>query len=50
MTCPMNYDGQHYARELAAEQTLENLYAFSDRLARAHNLLVCSGSCDCKQK
>lgn len=31
--CPMDYEGHYYARELAEEQTLENLYAFSDRLA-----------------
>lgn len=31
--CPMDYSGRYYARELAEDQTLENLYAFSDRLA-----------------
>ena len=35
MTCPMGRDGQYYARELAEEQTLENLQKFSDRLQRA---------------
>ena len=32
LACPMNYDGEHFARELAVEQTAENLTAFSDRL------------------
>lgn len=31
--CEKNIDGEHIARELAQEQTLENLHAFSDRLA-----------------
>ena len=32
MACPRNLDGEWVARELAEEQTLENLYAFGDRL------------------
>ena len=32
MCCPRGADGNYYARELAAEQTLENLVAFSDHL------------------
>ena len=32
LACPMNYDGAHFAPELADEQTLENLTTFSDRL------------------
>ena len=35
LTCPMDAEGHYYARELADEQTLENLQAFSDKLARA---------------
>lgn len=31
--CSTNLDGEFVARELAEEQTLENLRAFSDRLA-----------------
>ena len=31
--CPLNYDGEYFSRELAQEQTLENLQAFSDKLA-----------------
>lgn len=32
MACPRDTTGEFYARELAQEQTLENLVAFSDRL------------------
>ena len=32
MACPTDSQGNKYARELAEEQTLENLVAFSDRL------------------
>ena len=35
VACPTNINGQYVAPELAREQTLENLYAFSDRLDRA---------------
>ncbi len=35
MTCPRDGEGNYYARELAQEQTIENLQAFSDKLARA---------------
>ena len=38
LTCPMGYAGKYYARELATEQTLENLQKFSDRLAEAWQL------------
>lgn len=34
-TCPRNYNNEFVAPELAAEQTLENLRAFSDRLHEA---------------
>ncbi len=34
-TCPTNLAGEYIATELAVEQTLENLDAFSDRLAEA---------------
>jgi hypothetical protein len=33
LACPMNYEGQHIAPELAEEQTLANLDAFGHRLA-----------------
>lgn len=39
MTCPMGGDGHYYARELAQEQTLENLQRFSDRLAAGWKLM-----------
>lgn len=31
-SCPLSLDGEYYAEELAHDQTLENLAAFSDRL------------------
>lgn len=39
LTCPTDAAGQYYARELAEEQTLENLQRFSDKLQRAWELL-----------
>ena len=40
MTCPRTDDGSaHFARELAAEQTLENLGKFAERVALAHQRL-----------
>lgn len=39
LTCPRGADGQHYARELMEEQTLENLAAFGDRLRAAYALM-----------
>jgi hypothetical protein len=39
MACPRGLDGQYYARELAREQTLEGLEAFSDRLQRCYTLM-----------
>lgn len=35
LTCGTTADGEYFARELAEEQTLENLGAFSDRLHEA---------------
>ncbi len=35
-TCETNMQGEFIARELVQEQTLPNLYAFGDRLARVH--------------
>ncbi len=32
MACPKNLNNEFIAPELAREQTLENLYAFGDRL------------------
>jgi hypothetical protein len=39
LTCPMNGAGQYVARELVNEQTLENLYKFSDKLAAAWDIM-----------
>lgn len=39
LACPRDGSGQFYARELAEEQTLENLQKFSDKLAKCHELL-----------
>lgn len=36
LTCPTNINNEFVAPELAEEQTLENLSAFSDRLAAAY--------------
>lgn len=47
MTCPTNLRGEYIAPELAREQTLENLQAFSDRLHEAHDVLVKNGWCRC---
>lgn len=32
--CETNYEGEYVARELAEEQTIDNLAAFSERLHR----------------
>ena len=39
IACPRNDKGLHFARELAEEQTLENLALFSDRLDKAWTLM-----------
>lgn len=39
MCCPMNYEGKYYSRELAQEQTLENLQLFSDKLDKMYKIL-----------
>lgn len=48
LTCPMDDEGKPYARELAAEQTLENLEAFSTKLDKAHDHMIANGNCRCK--
>lgn len=42
-------DGTYTARELMQEQTLENLCAFSDRLAHGHGFIAKAGRCECKE-
>jgi len=36
LACPMDDSGNYYARELAEEQTLDNLQKFGDKLALAY--------------
>lgn len=51
LACPTNLAGEYIAPELAREQTLPNLYAFGDRLARLHDeVLVPSGACRCRRE
>lgn len=38
-TCELGTDGEYYARELAEEQTIENLRKFSDRLAEKFDII-----------
>jgi hypothetical protein len=38
-TCPRNAAGIYYARELVHEQSLENLQAFSDKLAAVYKIM-----------
>lgn len=47
LACPTNVNGEFVAPELAEEQTLDNLNAFSERLHRAHQLLKDKGFCTC---
>jgi hypothetical protein len=47
LACPMDDSGQYYARELAEDQTLANLYAFGDRLAALHEHFIAAGTCEC---
>ncbi len=41
--CKMDGAGNYYAPELAADQSLEALYAFGDRLHRIQEALTCHG-------
>ena len=49
LCCPKSVNGEYLARELTAEQSLENLEAFSKRLEEGHNRLVDGGQCDCQE-
>lgn len=40
LTCPKNYNNEFVAPELVEEQTLENLYAFGDRLQKQYDYLM----------
>ena len=49
LTCETNMDGEYIARELAKEQTLDNLMAFGERLQTVHRQFFQSrqGRCQC---
>lgn len=40
LACPMNHAGEYIAPELAEEQTMANLNAFSDRLEDLYNKYI----------
>lgn len=40
LACPRDDAGMYYARELVHEQTVENLQAFSDRLAQCWKFMT----------
>lgn len=44
MTCSTNVNREFIARELAQEQTLENLQKFSDRLNDAYKVMKAKGT------
>ena len=48
LCCGTNLIGEHIARELVMEQSLENLKAFGDRLDKGHELLKKKGACTCR--
>ncbi len=50
LACPTNMKGEYIAPELAEEQTLKNLEAFSTKLDRAHDMLKQAGRCRCSDK
>jgi hypothetical protein len=39
LCCPADDAGNYYARELADEQNLDNLRAFSDKLAKGYKMM-----------
>lgn len=39
LSCSTNLEGEFVARELVAEQTIDHLLSFGDRLAKMHKLL-----------
>ena len=48
--CQTNERGEYVARELAFEQTLDNLEAFGDRLHSVHEMLEERGGCRCSEE
>ncbi|MCH7548321.1 MAG: hypothetical protein IH969_02085 [Candidatus Krumholzibacteriota bacterium] len=49
MACETNLDGEYIARELATDQSMENLIAFGKRLETVHRLFFQfhEGRCQC---
>jgi hypothetical protein len=47
LACGTNGLGEYIAQELVLEQTLPNLELFSERLDKAHDVLVAHGHCRC---
>ena len=48
MACPINIHKIYFAPELAREQTIENLFAFGERLKKLHDSHVAgTARCDC---
>ena len=47
LACPTNISGEFIAPELAETQNLENLQHFSERLAKAHQILIDNDQCEC---
>lgn len=40
LACATTPQGEFFAKELAAEQTIDNLFAFGERLAKAHDFML----------
>ncbi len=49
LVCQTDLDGNHVARELIDDQTLENLEAFSKRVDEAHDHMIERGLCQCPE-
>ena len=47
LSCGTNLNGDNIARELAEDQTIENLEAFSTRLDQGHEVLMRTNGCRC---
>ena len=46
-SCGTNLEGEYIARELAQEQTIDNLHAFGERLAeREKQMRPCQNNCE----
>jgi len=49
LACPKNPKGEYVAPELVRDQTIPNLQLFSNRLAKAHQMLKDAGQCKCSK-